>query len=107
VIGIKGLTAFAGLPNFLFQGTTYWLWPLLSNDFGKMGNDGGSIPDRRDLVKTKPKVHFIRKLHTLILTSEKSRPNKPTKQTRRELVGSSAHCQRYVIIIFFTAWQGS
>ena len=29
----------------------------LNHDVHDMGNDGGSIPDRRDLVKTKAKVH--------------------------------------------------
>jgi len=64
-----------------------------------MGNDGGSIPDRRDLVKTKPKVRSPHRLANSDTDLRKSRPNKPTKQTRRELAGSFAHCQRYVFFL--------
>jgi hypothetical protein len=35
-----------------------------------MGNDGGSIPDRRDLVRNKPKVgcHYLSQLRGLTTT---------------------------------------
>lgn len=79
------LTAFAGLPNFLFQGVIHWTVALLSDDLDKMGNDGGSIPDRRDLVKTKSKVCSTHKLHTLMLTSgnqgRTSRQSKPDESS--------------------------
>lgn len=35
-----------------------------------MGNDGGSIPDRRDLVRNKPKVRIIVYLGLVVLESQ-------------------------------------
>lgn len=48
--------------------------------FSVMGNDGGSIPDRRDLVRSKPKVNLLThhfSLHIQLLSTRPSRQTKP------------------------------
>ena len=59
-----------------------------------MGNDGGSIPDRRDLVRTKAKVcdhaqHFLASTHRRF-----RRLSRPTRRIKPALGGFSALSQR-------------
>ena len=61
-----------------------------------MGNDGGSIPDRRDLVRNKPKVCRILRGYGMYLNgfSLHYRPNKRIRLIKLELDGSSVLYQR-------------
>ena len=53
-----------------------------------MGNDGGSIPDRRDLVRTKAKVCECVQCNPTLANHRLTRLSKPTKRTRLVLGGS-------------------
>jgi len=54
-----------------------------------MGNDGGSIPDRRDLVRTKAKVCECAQSTFPFANRRTRRLSKPTRQTRLVPGGSS------------------
>lgn len=59
-----------------------------------MGNDGGSIPDRRDLVRTKAKVSDYVRPAFAFSHCGFHRLNKPTRRIRPVQGGSSALSQR-------------
>ena len=66
-----------------------------------MGNDGGSIPDRRDLVRNKPKARPAlsfsnRNGSNTVL----DRLNKPTRLTKLERGGSFALYLRWAATIY-------
>jgi hypothetical protein len=60
----------------------------------KMGNDGGSIPDRRDLVKNKPKVNILLRHTHYVSTELVDRPSKRTRPIKRRRDGVSVHSPR-------------
>ncbi len=61
-----------------------------------MGNDGGSIPDRRDLVRNKPKVRALR-LYAVVLSIDVIyRQSRPIRLTKLAPDGSSALSLKYV-----------
>jgi hypothetical protein len=62
-----------------------------------MGNDGGSIPDRRDLVRNKPKVCPLFIFHfciSYVSVGRAPRRNKQTRPTRRKQSGFIVRCRR-------------
>jgi hypothetical protein len=61
-----------------------------------MGNDGGSIPDRRDLVRTKAKACDCAQPAFAVAHCRSRRLRKPTRRTRPEPGGSSALSPRSV-----------
>lgn len=61
-----------------------------------MGNDGGSIPDRRDLVRTKAKVCECAQSAFPFANRRTRRLSKPTRQTRPVPGGSSVLSPRSV-----------
>lgn len=82
-----------------------------------MGNDGGSIPDRRDLVRAKPKVCRLFELHLshLLMTTQAEQADK-ANQTRARwffcaLSKVSMHSQqlhnKHRLILFLEAVAGT
>ena len=70
-----------------------------------MGNDGGSIPDRRDLVRTKPKVRDRFNFPSRSLTTG-LRLNEPTRRIRLVPGGSSARSLRSVLYFVISSTLG-